>query len=264
MDLGLSGKTALITGGSAGIGLAIAEALAAEGCNLVLISRDAGKLESAAASCEAHGTEVRTQAMDIAQDDTHDAIVERYSDIDILINNAGSIPGGGLDKLDQRKFRESWDLKVFGFIGMTRAYYARMSTRGEGVILNVIGASGTRGDPAYIAGSMANAALTSLTCTLGSEAPEHGLRVLGVSPGPVTTKRMEGVLRQQAAEKLGDESRWEEFGRSFPFSRMAYPGEVASVATFLVSPRASYVSGTVLNIDAGMSERHEWWPAPKS
>ena len=263
MDLDLAGKTALITGGSAGIGLAIAEALAAEGCDLVLVSRDAEKLETAAARVQALGTVVRTYAVDVGQDGSHSLLAERFPDVDILVNNAGSIPGGGLDKIDQQKFRESWELKVFGFIGMTRIFYDRMKARGAGVILNVIGASGVRGDPAYIAGSVGNAALTSLTCNLGSEAPNYGLRVLGVSPGPVTTQRMEGVLRQQAAERLGDETRWQEFGANFPFGRMAYPGEVASVAAFLVSPRAGYVSGTVLNIDAGMSERHEWWPAPK-
>lgn len=264
MDLGLAGKTALITGGSAGIGLAIAEMLAGEGCDLVLVSRDAEKLAMAQERASALGAAVRIEAADVGADATHPMLAERYGDVDILINNAGAIPGGAIDQIDQQRWRHSWDLKVFGFVGMTRAFYAIMRERGAGVILNVIGASGTRGDPAYIAGSVGNAALTSLTRTLGSKAPDHGLRVLGLSPGPVMTSRMEGVLRQQAEQRLDDGDRWQDFAVNFPFGRFAEPAEIAAVAAFLVSPRASYMSGTVVNVDAGMSERHEWWPVPKS
>ncbi|MCR9220977.1 MAG: short-chain dehydrogenase/reductase [Alphaproteobacteria bacterium] len=262
MDLRLAGQTAVITGGSAGIGLATAEMLAREGARVILIARDPDKLAGATERIRALGGEVVVEAADVSDDDTHPRLAERYGDADILINNAGAIPGGGLDRLDQASFRASWDLKVFGFIGMTRAFYALMRARGRGVILNVIGASGTRGDAAYIAGSVGNAALTSLTKALGAEAPAYGVRVLGLSPGPVMTSRMEGVLRQQATEKLGDAERWAEFAAAFPFGRMADPEEVAAVGAFLVSPRASYMSGVVVNVDAGMSERHEWWPAP--
>lgn len=265
MDLQLAGKKAVITGGSAGIGLAVARSLAEEGCDLVLISRDRAKLENAAQQTrDRTGRKVEIDALDVSRDALHEQIAERYSDADILVNNAGAIPGGSIEQIDQQRFRDSWDLKVFGFIGMTRAFYAPMKARGSGVILNIIGASGVRGDPAYIAGTVGNAALTSLTCALGSEAPDFGVRVLGVSPGPVATSRMEGVLRQQAEAKLGDADRWQEFATAFPFSRMARPEEISNVVAFLVSPRASYVSGAVLNIDAGMSERHTWWPAPKS
>ena len=146
---------------------------------------------------------------------------------------------------------------------MSRAYYAQMCARQSGVIVNIIGASGTRGDPAYIAGSMGNSALTTLTQSLGAEAPDFGVRVVGVSPGAVATARQERILRQQAALTLGSEDRWQEFFGGFPLKRLAQPAEVAAVAAFLASPRASYVSGVVVNVDGGMSQRHNWWPVPK-
>lgn len=265
MDLGLAGKKALITGGSAGIGLAVAQMLASEGVDVVLVSRDAAKLDAAATGIRArHNVGVETRALDVGNDASHPALAEAFGDIDILVNNAGAIPGGSIEQIDQARFREAWELKVFGFIGMTRAFYGLMKTRGSGVIVNVIGASGTRGDPVYMAGSMGNATLTQLTTTLGAESPDFGVRIVGVSPGAVATSRQENVLRRQAGIQFGSEDRWMDFVREFPFARMAQPEEVADLVAFLVSPRAGYVSGVVVNIDGGMSQRHKWWPAGKS
>jgi len=265
MELNLTGQQALVTGGSAGIGLAVAEGLAREGCHVVLASRDAAKLEAAATrirlSCN---VAVTTEAIDIADDASHARLAEKYPDVDILVNNAGAIPSGSIEQIGQSRFRDSWDLKVFGFIGMTREFYRRMAARRSGVIVNIIGASGTRGDPAYMAGSVGNAAVTQLTLTLGSEGPVNGVRVVGVSPGAVSTSRQEGVLRNQAELQLGDPERWMDFVQAFPFGRMARPEEVADVVAFLASPRASYVSGVVVNVDGGMSQRHKWWPAGKT
>lgn len=265
MKLDLAGRRALVTGGSAGIGFAIADMLAREGCDVVLVSRDAAKLSSAAARIGEHAkVNVATEALDVGDDASHPRLAEKHPDVDILVNNAGAIPGGSIEQVGQQRFRDAWDLKVFGFIGMTRAFYRLMTARGSGVIVNVIGASGTRGDPAYMAGSVGNAAVTQLTLTLGSEGPDHGVRVVGVSPGAVATSRQEGVLRQQAELQFGDAERWMDFVRAFPFERMARPEEVADLVAFLASPRASYVSGVVVNIDGGMSQRHKWWPAGKS
>lgn len=265
MDLGLIGKKALITGGSAGIGMAVATTLASEGVDVVLVSREAAKLEAAATGIRAqYNVSVQTRALDVGRDSSHPELAEEFGDIDILVNNAGSIPGGSIEQIDQVRFREAWELKVFGFIGMTRAFYSLMKTRRAGVIVNIIGASGTRGDPVYMAGSMGNATLTQLTTTLGAEAPDFGIRIVGVSPGAVATTRQENVLRRQAGIQFGDEERWMDFVREFPFARMARPDEVADLVAFLASPRASYVSGVVVNIDGGMSQRHKWWPAGKS
>ncbi len=264
MDLRLDGKKALVTGGSAGIGLAVAEALCAAGCALTLVARDASRLAAAAGELERRfGRPVATCVRDVGEDAAHQAIAEAHPDIDILVNNAGAIPGGSLDQIDQARFRAAWDLKVFGFVGMTREYYARMRARGSGVIVNVIGASDQRGDPVYIAGSMGNASLAALTKALGAEAPDFGVRVVAVSPGAVFTARQEGVLRRQAEIQFGDAERWMDFVRAFPFARMARPEEVADTVAFLASPRAGYISGTIVNVDGGMSQRHKWWPNPR-
>jgi 3-oxoacyl-[acyl-carrier protein] reductase len=264
MDLRLAGKKAMITGGSAGIGLAVANALGDAGCHIVIAARDADRLTAAAAALQARfGRAVVTEVCDVGIDTTHERLAERHPEIDILVNNAGAIPGGSIDHIDQAGFRAAWELKVFGFIGMTREYYRRMCMRRTGVIINVIGASDSRGDPAYIAGSMGNAALAAMTRALGAEAPDRGVRVAGVSPGAVFTSRQEGVLRRQAEIQFGDANRWMDFVKAFPFARMAQPEEVADTVAFLASPRAGYISGAVVNVDGGMSQRHKWWPNPK-
>lgn len=264
MDLRMSGMKALVTGGSAGIGFATARALGEAGCTLTLVARDATRLEAAASELKAlFGRPVATHACDVGMDSAHGEIAEAFPDIDILVNNAGAIPGGSLDQIDQARFRAAWELKVFGFVGMTREYYARMRKRGSGVIVNVIGASDQRGDPAYIAGSMGNASLAALTKALGAEAPDFGVRVVAVSPGAVFTARQEGVLRRQAEIQFGDSARWMDFVKAFPFARMARPEEVADTVAFLASPRAGYISGTIVNVDGGMSQRHKWWPNPR-
>ncbi|MES2538060.1 MAG: short-chain dehydrogenase/reductase [Pseudomonadota bacterium] len=260
MELNLSGKKALITGGSAGIGLAIANALAEEGCNLILVSRGQAGLTNAAEQIRVrYGVDVTTEALDLAVDANAAYLGATYSDIDILVNNAGAIPGGELTSLSQAKWREGWDLKVFGFIGVTREFYSSMCQRGHGVIINVIGASATGLDHRYIAGSTGNAALEALTLSLGSSSSDHGVRVVGISPGLVLTERLKGILMGRAKQKLGDESRWLELTATHPFQRAANVEEIAATAAFLASPRSSYTSGTIVSIDGGFSRRHNWW-----
>lgn len=133
MDLG--GKHALITGGSRGIGRAVAETLASEGCNLILISRSASDLATTQKHIE--GTvkiSVHTDAYDLADSSNVVRLVEKFPGVDILVNNAGAIPSGKLSDVDEARWRAAWDLKVYGTINMTRAYYPLMKVRGGGVI----------------------------------------------------------------------------------------------------------------------------------
>ena len=162
MELKLAGRTALITGASKGIGLGIARRFAAEGCNLVLTARSQAALDAAAASLRTAGAaSVRTLALDLAEAASQDALVAAAPDIDILVNNAGAIPGGGVLDVDDATWRRSWELKVFGYINLTRAYFRLMSARRRGVIINIVGLGGERLDAGYIAGSTGNAALMS-------------------------------------------------------------------------------------------------------
>ena len=166
MDLRLSGRRALVSGGSKGIGFASAKLLAQEGCDVVLVSRNAADLERAKAEIEAGASRrrIEIEACDLSQDEVPVRLAERYGGrIDILVNNAGAIPGGTLGDIDQARWRAAWELKLFGYIGMTRAFYARMAERKSGVIVNVIGAAGERMSASYIAGSTANAGLMAFT-----------------------------------------------------------------------------------------------------
>lgn len=257
MDLRLTGLTALVTGASRGIGLAIAHGLAREGCNLHLASRTGKDLESARNAILAHSkVEVACHALDIAASGNAAALAQRCADVDILINNAGSIPAGHLEDIDEAKWRAGWELKVFGFINLTREIYRGMRARHRGAIVNVIGVSGERPRQDYIAGVTGNAALMAFTRTLGGESVDHGVRVVGVNPGQVETDRLRERLQRKAHAALGDAGRWREMVVAPPFGRLAQPEEVADTVLYLASARASYISGTIVTVDGGRAVRN--------
>ncbi len=256
MNLELHGKTALVTGGSRGIGRAVAFGLAAEGCALHLASRGQADLERTREEIvSAHGVPVRTHPVDLADRAALLALAREVGPVDVLVNNAGAIPGGRIDQIDDETWKRAWDLKVFGTIGLCREMLATMHSRGHGVIVNVIGMAGERPDANYLAGSGANAALMAMTRALGAASVAHGVRVVGVNPGLVATERMVGLLRTKAADTLGDAGRWRELLGGYPFGRPAHPEEIADMVCFLASARASYMSGTIVTVDGGESAR---------
>mgnify|MGYP001608762025 FL=1 len=256
MDLDLKGKRALVTGGSRGIGRACAQVLAEEGCMVTIASRDALALKAAAADIKAKtGAEVQWRAADLSQRGAAEALAAGAGDLDILVNNAGAIPGGDLQTVDEDSWRRAWDLKVFGYINLTRAVYARMQAKRSGVIVNVLGNAGEKLNAAYIAGSTANAGLMAFTRTLGGVAPADGIRVLGVSPGPVATDRLVSLYKQMAAAKLGDANRYEELFKGMAFERPATAEEIAWTVAFAASPRSSYTSGIYITVDGGIAAR---------
>jgi NAD(P)-dependent dehydrogenase (short-subunit alcohol dehydrogenase family) len=256
MDLNLSGRNVLVTGGSKGIGLAIAKGFAAEGCNLTLVARSQPELDAAAQALrdESH-VQVQTFALDLTNVDAINKIGALCADMDVLVNNAGSIPAGTVEDIDEAKWRAAWDLKVFGYINLTRACFTHMKARGRGVIVNVIGTTAERLDAGYIAGSSGNAALVAFTKALGSTSGDIGVRVLGVSPGPVESDRLEYLVKRRAKLRTGDESRWREILANMPLGRPAKPEEIAASVVFLASDRSAYTTGTVLTIDGGLAAR---------
>jgi 3-oxoacyl-[acyl-carrier protein] reductase len=258
MELELTGRTALITGASKGIGRATALELAKEGCRLHLAARGRDELEALAQEIAAAGANKPvTHPCDLSRRGTAETLAQDCGELDILVNNAGAIPRGTLNAISEDRWREAWDLKVFGTIDLSRAVLAGMKTRRSGVIVNVIGMAGERNSADYIVGSTGNAALMAFTRGVGGASMDEGIRVVGVNPGMVNTERMEMLLRQQAVEKFGDAERWRECQDTskLPAGRPAIPREIADVVVFLASPRASYVSGTVLSVDGGKAYR---------
>lgn len=252
MDLQLTGKTALITGGSKGIGLGAAELLAEAGVNVILVSRDQATLDGAAASVRARRqVNVRTIAADLSVESEVVRVAAEAGEIDILVNNAGAIPGGSLAQIDNETWRKAWDLKVFGFISLCRQVYPKMAARRSGVIVNVIGAAGETFPANYIAGAAGNASLMGFTRALGRASPADNVRVVGINPGSTATGRMETQLRTRARDELGDADRWMELCKGMPFGRPATVDEVASAVAFLASPRSGYTTGTILTIAGG-------------
>lgn len=256
MDLNLRGKVALITGGSRGIGFAVARALSDEGCAVRLVGRSHATLAAAKTALEERGARVSVLSCDLSERGALGALDSASADLDILVNNAGAIPRGTVTEVDDQKWREAWELKLFGYIGLTRNVYARMKARGRGVIVNIIGVGGERPTAPYIAGSSANAALMAFTRALGGESVDYGVRVVGVNPGMVATDRMMTLLKKDAQVQLGDSARWRELLKGRPFGRAAEPEEIASVVAFLASDKASYISGTILTVDGGATTRH--------
>jgi NAD(P)-dependent dehydrogenase (short-subunit alcohol dehydrogenase family) len=260
MDLGLRGRTALITGASKGIGYACAVGLATEGCNLHLVARSVEQLDAAKKMLTAdHGVSVTTHVCDLSATDAMVKLANDVGAVDILVNNAGNIPSGRIDEIGDERWRRAWDLKVFGYITLTREIYARMREKNTGVIVNIIGLSGERHRPQYIAGTSGNAALMAFTRALGAESVDYGIRVVGVNPGRVETERQIEHLKDGAEKMFGDKSRWTEIraqmNDTLPFKRSARPDEVSDLVTFLASDRASYMSATIVTLDAGQSLR---------
>src|SRR5438094_2724594 len=240
MDLHLKGKSVLITGGSKGIGLACARAFAAEGCRIHLAARNRERLEEAAGSLGG----ATTRAVDLRDGAALRQLARDCADVDILVNNAGDIPGGTIETLDEAKWRHAWELKVFGFINLTRELYPRLKTR-KGVIVNVIGMAGEHGTFEYICGATANAGLANFTKALGRGYAQHGVRVVGVHPPSTRTDRIITLMKAQAKAKFGDESRYEEL-----MGNVIEPEQVGDTVCFLASARAGQLSGVVLNLGA--------------
>jgi hypothetical protein len=256
MDLGLRGRKALITGASRGIGRACAEILAEEGCDVVLVSRTAADLETVRAKITGqHNVAVRCFPFDLSDSKSVDKLAAECPATDLLINNAGAIPRGTIDEIDEARWREAWDLKVFGYINMTRRFYALMAARKQGVIINIIGAAGETVQSNYITGSAGNASLMAFTRAMGGTAPRDGLRVVGINPGPVETDRMTTRLRREAQAQFGDAERWRELTKGMSFGRAATPQEIAWMAAFLASDKSAYTTGTIVTVDGGGTSR---------
>lgn len=257
MELGLQGKVALVTGASKGIGKAIAEELAREGVHLALCARSAAVLaEVAQAIRQRHDVQVLPVARDLSTLEGVETLVQEtaghFGRVDILVNNAGAIRPGSLLTKPDADWQVDWSLKVFGYVRLARAVFPLMQAQGGGRIVNIIGSAGRQPNAGYLAGGGANAALMNMTKALADEGAPHGILVNGINPGPIRTERWDSMMARMAAEKGQNptdvESDWL---RDNPLGRPGEPQEVAALAVFLASTRASYINGVLVQVDGG-------------
>jgi len=254
MQLGLKGRSALVTGASKGIGRAIALQLAQEGVDVAITARSEKQLESVRSEIAARApVTVRVFPLDLSIGRSAEVLAAECANVDILVNNAGAIPRGRIDEIDEQRWRTAWDLKVFGYINMTRAFYALMKKRGKGVIINILGNGGERVDAGYICGAAGNAALMAFTRAMGGASHKDGIRVVGINPGPTATERLVTLMQKEATDRFGTAERWKELMKPFPFGRAGTPDEIAAMAALLASDLSAYTTGTVVTIDGGMA-----------
>ncbi|MGH6860115.1 MAG: SDR family oxidoreductase [Phyllobacterium sp.] len=254
MDLDLKGKIVLVAGGSKGIGFSCARLFASEGARTALSSRSQANLDRALAQVPgASGF-----AADLSFEDQALQLVEKIErdigPIDILVNCAGAARRTPASQLTPALWRSAMDAKYFSYINVIDPVVKRMAARGAGVIVNVIGSGGKIASPTHLAGGAANAGLMLATVGLARAYAEQGVRVVGINPGLTETDRVaEGMKAEAALAGISVEEALANALQRIPLGRMAAPEDIAQFVAFLSSPRASYITGVIVNMDGALS-----------
>lgn len=256
MDLGLSGKVVLITGGSKGIGYACAEAFAAEGARVAVVSRSEANLAAAASQLAARGHRAFCISADLSRRDAGEKIVAEVERalgaVDVLVNSAGAAKRYAPEELDVAAWHDAMDAKYFSYVHAMQAVLPGMLARGRGVIINIIGGGGKVAAPVHLPGGAANAALMLVSTGLANAYGRKGIRVNAINPGLTLTGRVEeGVAAESRRSGVGPAELLAKGAERIPLGRYAEPEEIASVAVFLASNRASYVTGAIVPMDGG-------------
>jgi 3-oxoacyl-[acyl-carrier protein] reductase len=257
MKLDLDQSVALITGASKGIGRASAQALAEEGCKVVITARTPEPLERAAAELrESSGADVLAVVGDMSVtadvERARDEALAKFGQIDILVTCAGSSPGGLLEELTEEQWLTSLNLKFMGYVRSCRAVLPHMKQRGSGSVVLVVGNDGLK--PSYweMTAGAANAADLNFASSAAEQYGRHGIRVNTVNPGPVDTDRWDGLEKAFARDKHVTQARAHELAlTSIPLGRLCTAAEVANLVAFLASSRASFINGAHIPIDGG-------------
>ena len=257
MDLGLRGKAALVTGGSKGIGKAVARGLATEGARVAICARTKAELDATATEL---GRETSGEVVGVAGDLTREAdvqriveaVVARFGRIDVLVNNAGAAPGGLLLDLTEADWEQALQLKFMGYVRCMKAVIPHMLRQGGGRIVNIVGNDGVKPIGIELTPSAANAADLAVTVALAEQYGRHNICINAINPGPVATERWDGLIGGIARIRqipVADAQKRAE--QSIPLGRICTPEEVANVAVFVASERASFMNGAVITLDGG-------------
>jgi NAD(P)-dependent dehydrogenase (short-subunit alcohol dehydrogenase family) len=256
MDLGLTGKVVIVTGGSKGIGLACARAFAAEGARVAIASRSADNLARARERLGQEGASVLAQPADLARPEDAAALVaaveRELGPVDVLVNCAGAAKRHLVEELDSAAWQQGITAKYYPYVHAMDAVRAGMIARRRGAIVNVVGMGGKLGQPQHLAGGAANAALMLVTVGMANALGPYGIRVNAINPGLTFTERLQQALRLQAQSEGVTEAELLARNQShLPLGRYGKPEEIAAVAVFLASDRASYVTGAIVPMDGG-------------
>lgn len=260
MDLGLKGKHALITGGSKGIGLEVARLFLEEGVTVSLISREQSNLALAKKklSEKFDANRIHTFAADLGQENIAQALVDsiesQVGPVDILVNSAGAAKRSPAFELKESSWHDAMQAKFFTYVHAMNAVLPRMANRQKGVVVNVIGMGGKVAATIHITGGAANSALMLATAGLASAYAPKGIRVVAVNPGATITERLkEGMAADARAQGITPEEALQLATAKLPLGRIAKPEEIADTVVYLASDRASYVNGTTIAMDGGLT-----------
>lgn len=254
MDLQLSGKVAVVTGASRGIGRAIAETLAAEGMRLVLAARSQDKLEELAAKLP---TPSRVEALDLRQTEAPGVLiasaVAHFGQLDVLVNCAGATKRGDFLTLSDEEWADGFALKFFGAMRCCRAAWPHL-VASQGCIVNIVGVGGRVASADFSIGGSVNSALLNLTKSLADRGVQAGVRVNAINPGSINTDRLQVRIRSYAtAHNLDQAAAAQELAKNQNITRFGTPQEIARAVAFLASPLSAYVQGAILDVDGGQT-----------
>jgi 3-oxoacyl-[acyl-carrier protein] reductase len=257
MDLGLTGKVALVTGASEGLGRAIALRLAAEGMGVAVAARNEPRLRELAHEIEASGGRCLVHPADLRIPDApagFAAAAERhFGRIDLVVNNAGATVRGDFLQLTEEQWQDGFALKFLGAVRLCRAAWRSLAAQG-GVIVNIAGVGGRTGSADFTIGGAVNAAILNLTKSLADRGVKDGVRVHALNPGYIRTGRLgRRVAQLAAANNLSAEEALRRMSEDAGIARLGEPGEIAGVVAFLGSAQASYLQGVILDVDGGMT-----------
>jgi NAD(P)-dependent dehydrogenase (short-subunit alcohol dehydrogenase family) len=252
MTAPLSGKIALVSGASRGIGAAIARTLARDGAKLVLLARSAADMQKVAADCGADCVVVPGDLRDdAAAKAAVEAAIQRFGALDILVHSAGATKRGDFLTLSDDDWADGYALKLFGAVRLARAAWPHLH-KSKGAIVNIGGIGGRLASADFTIGGSVNAALMNFTKALADRGVADGVRVNLINPGNIHTDRLTHRIQARAKELGADDAAAAaDLAREAGIKRFAAPEEIAEVVSFLVSERASYVQGTLMDVDGG-------------